>query len=118
MPTAAVFRRLALSLEGAVEGAHMGHPDFRAANGKIFASLYPGEKSGMVKLTGEQQAELMHAFPDAFMPASGAWGRAGATTVDLGKVETDVLRQALTRAWNNVIAQPAKKKRSTKKARL
>ena len=36
--TAEDFRRLALSLAGATEGAHMGHPDFRA-NGGVFASL-------------------------------------------------------------------------------
>ena len=37
-------------MEGAVEGAHMGHPDFRA-HGKIFATLHPDLQTGMVKLT-------------------------------------------------------------------
>ena len=32
------FRRTALRLPEATEGAHMGHPDFRVRN-KIFASL-------------------------------------------------------------------------------
>jgi hypothetical protein len=32
--TPAAFRKLALSLEGAIEGAHGGHPDFRAKPGK------------------------------------------------------------------------------------
>jgi hypothetical protein len=32
------FRRIALSLEGAEEGSHMGQPDFRAG-GRIFATL-------------------------------------------------------------------------------
>jgi hypothetical protein len=32
------FRRLALSLPAAVEGAHMGHADFRVG-GRIFATL-------------------------------------------------------------------------------
>jgi hypothetical protein len=36
--TPASFRKLALSLEGALEGAHGGHRDFRAG-GKVFASL-------------------------------------------------------------------------------
>ena len=44
------FRRIALGMDGAVEGAHMGHPDFRA-NGKIFATLHPDLQTGMVKLT-------------------------------------------------------------------
>ncbi len=47
------FRALALTLEGAVESAHMGHPDFRA-NGRIFATLYPGEGTGMIKLPPDE----------------------------------------------------------------
>lgn len=35
------FRRIALGMIGAVEGAHMGHPDFRV-NGRIFATLQTG----------------------------------------------------------------------------
>jgi len=39
--TPAAFRKLALSFEGASEGAHGGHADFRAG-GKVFATLgYP-----------------------------------------------------------------------------
>jgi hypothetical protein len=33
--TPAGFRRIALGMEGAVEGAHMAHPDFRV-NKRIF----------------------------------------------------------------------------------
>lgn len=40
MLTPDAFRRLALDLPGAIESAHMGHPDFRA-NGRIFATLHP-----------------------------------------------------------------------------
>lgn len=36
--TAADFRRIALSLEGAEESSHMGSPDFRVG-GRIFATL-------------------------------------------------------------------------------
>ena len=38
-------------MEGAVEGAHMGHPDFRV-NARIFATIHPDQQFGMVKLTG------------------------------------------------------------------
>lgn len=38
------FRRMALSLEGAEEGSHMGSPDFRVG-GRIFATL-AGAPSG------------------------------------------------------------------------
>jgi len=111
------FRRIALSLNGASEGAHMGHPDFRA-NGRIFATLYPDGKSGMVKLTPDQQQEFMRADSAAFVPASGAWGRQGCTTVRLDSIDEDTLGQAMTLAWQNTVKNPvaktAKTKRSTK----
>ncbi len=42
--TAADFRRLALSFEGAEEGSHMGNADFRV-NGRIFATLARSKKA-------------------------------------------------------------------------
>ncbi len=57
------FRNLALSLPETSERAHVGHPDFRVG-GKIFATLWPGDEWGMVKLTPEQQGEFMVAEPD------------------------------------------------------
>ena len=111
------FRRLALKMEGAAEGAHMGHPDFRA-NGKIFATLYPDGASGMVKLTPDQQQDFMSADA-AFSPASGAWGRQGCTTVRLDSIVEDKLGEAMTLAWQNTVkaAAQAKPKRPTKPAK-
>ncbi|MGZ8884948.1 MAG: MmcQ/YjbR family DNA-binding protein [Halobacteriota archaeon] len=111
------FRRIALMMKGAIEGAHMGHPDFRA-NGRIFATLYPDGESGMVKLTPNQQQEFMRAEPATFVPASGAWGRQGCTTVRVASVDEDTLGQAMTLAWQNTVKNPvakvAKTRRSTK----
>ena len=39
------FRRIALGMKGAIESAHMGHPDFRA-NGRIFATLHHDRQWG------------------------------------------------------------------------
>ncbi len=101
MATAATFRRLALALPEAAEGAHGGHPDFRVAN-KVFASLGVPDKSwGMVKLRPEQQEMLMGAEPDALKPAAGAWGRRGYTHVRLAVVDRATLRGALAMAWRN-----------------
>jgi hypothetical protein len=36
--TPAAFARLALALDGATQGTHGGHPDFRAG-GRVFASM-------------------------------------------------------------------------------
>jgi len=100
MLTADQFRGIVLRMEGASENAHMGHPDFRA-NGKIFATLYPDGESGMVKLTPEQQQEFMRRDSVAFLPASGAWGRQGCTTVKLTALDEDILGEAITLAWQN-----------------
>ena len=107
--TANEFRSLALKMDGATEGAHMGHPDFRA-NGRIFATLYPDGKSGMVKLTPDQQQDFMNVDPAAFTPASGAWGRQGCTTVQLNLVAEDRLGEAMTLAWQNTVKIVAKAK--------
>jgi hypothetical protein len=99
--TANRFRKLALGLPDTVEAEHMNHPDFRV-NGKIFATLGPGEKWGMVKLTPEQQEEFIKAEPGAFDPCSGAWGRRGATQVHLENANQDTVQRALKIAWRNI----------------
>lgn len=69
--TADQFQKLALRLNNTSEQSHMGHPDFRV-NGRIFATLfYPDEDWAMVKLTPEQQQEIIKKAPDAFVPANG-----------------------------------------------
>ncbi len=79
----------------------MAHPDFRVG-GRIFASLgYPDPKHGMVKLTPEQQTELLGTAPETFRPAAGAWGRSGSTTVLLASAKATTLSPVLRQAWEN-----------------
>ncbi len=117
--TAEDFRRLALGMQGAIEKAHMGHPDFRA-NGRIFASIHSNDRFGMVKLEPDEQRELMAAHPRLFEPSSGAWGRQGCTNVRLDSrsgVHESAVRGALLLAWNHVMEKRPPSKRSTKSAR-
>ena len=87
----------------------MGHPDFRVG-GKIFATLgYPDDEWGMVALPPEQQAMAIEAEADSFMPAAGAWGRDGATLVNLAQVPDSWLERTLDWAWQN--RAPAKLKK-------
>src|SRR5471030_1721523 len=114
------FRRIALGMKGAVEGAHMAHPDFRA-NGRIFATLSPDARLGMVKLTPAQQEEFVRAEPETFVPAKGAWGRSGCTMVQLASADGDTVGEAMTLAWQATAktskkapgktAKPARKRR-------
>lgn len=96
--TGETFRTLALALEGAEERAHMGHPDFRV-NGRIFASLQADERRATVMVTPDEQASLLPQAPDVFVPAAGAWGRQGCTTIDLARADTALVRGALVLAW-------------------
>ena len=103
------FRRTALSLAGAVEGAHVAHPDFRVGN-RIFASLHSKDQYGMVKLTPEQQQCLIEDRPGMFVPESGAWGRSGCTRVILKAAGEEAVGEALTLAWKNLVRKPQRKK--------
>ena len=107
--TATQFRRLALALEGVVEAEHMNHPDFRVG-GKIFATLQPGLKKGMVSLSPEEQARFIEEAPKMFEPAAGAWGRGGSTLVNLAAADPEVVGEALTLAWQRRIALTAQQK--------
>jgi hypothetical protein len=110
--TADHFRRIALRLEGVVESAHMGHPDFRA-NGKIFATLHADNRAGMIKLTPDQQQEMIRSNPEIFSPESGAWGRAGSTRVHLEAADEETVGNAMTLAWQN-LSNKTKRLRSRK----
>jgi len=102
------FRVLALSLDGAIERAHMGHPDFRA-NGRIFATLHADDEWGMVKLAPEEQKEFIRTYRRTFEPSAGAWGRQGCTNVRLATVEPVTLRAALLLAWEKTAATPPRR---------
>ncbi len=96
------FRRIALSMDGASEGAHMSHADFRV-RGKIFATLgYPDARFGMVKLTPEQQRAFVASDSAGFVPVKGAWGEKGATSVRLSAAREELLEEAMAAACANV----------------
>ena len=106
--TVADFRRIALSLEGAEEGSHMGSPDFRVG-GRIFATLASQKQGyGNLMLTPEQQAEFVAELSEVFLPIPGGWGRMGATHVRLSAVNEDVLAGALRAAWKIRVEKNAK----------
>lgn len=112
--TADDFRRLALSLEGAEEGSHMGAADFRVG-GRIFATLASLHQGfGNVKLTPEMQAGFVAEAPDIFIPVAGGWGRGGMTHVRLAKVTKDVLSGALRAAWQLRLNQNKKTSRAAR----
>ena len=112
--TANQFRKIVLGLQGTIEASHMSHPDFRAANGRIFATLSEDQTRGMASLTPEQQADFIARAPKIFTPAAGAWGRGGSTMIDLKNADADIVGEAITLAWQRVSALPASKSKRSK----
>jgi hypothetical protein len=103
--TADDFRKLALSFPETAESAHMHHPDFRVC-GEIFATLgYPDENSAVVKLTPDEQRDLVCGDPDVFQSVKGAWGRRGNTSIHLPGARIQIVREALSAAWRNTAPQ-------------
>ncbi len=113
--TVADFRRFALALPGAMESAHMGHPDFRLVdargNARIFATLSAQDRGcGVLKLTVEQQQAFIAELPEVFSPVHGGWGRMGMTLIHLAAADRATLEGALATACRNVeLKQLAKK---------
>jgi len=108
------FRAIALGMQGAIEGEHMRHPDFRA-NGRIFASLHADDLWGTVMLAPEEQREFLELKPAMFKPSSGAWGRQGCTDVRLSAADARTLTQAMTLAWERVMAKPPARPRTKRR---
>ena len=97
--TANDFRRIALGLEGAEEGSHMGAADFRVGR-RIFATLASQKQGyGNLMLTRDHQAAFIAEQPDLFLPVFGGWGRMGATHIRLAEADEDTLTGALHTCW-------------------
>jgi hypothetical protein len=112
---AADFRRVALSLDGAEEGSHMGAPDFRVG-GRIFATLASQHEGyGNLMLTPEIQADFVNDAAEVFLPIRGGWGRMGMTHICLAKATEDVLAGALRAAWKLRLEKNDRTRSKTKK---
>lgn len=108
------FQRIALSMEGAEQGSHMGSADFRVG-GRIFATLASAKLGyGNLMLTPELQADFVGERPDVFLPIAGGWGRMGMTHIRLAESDEDVGTGALRAAWKLRVAKNAKTKKRAK----
>lgn len=102
MVTIDEFRALALSYPDTEELLHFDIPSFRYKN-RIFATYWEKDNRAMLKLSPIDQS-VFCAYPKAvFLPVNGAWGRQGATFVELKKVRKDMFRDALKLAYDGVV---------------
>jgi hypothetical protein len=94
-------RRIALDLPEAVEVDHHGFPSFRVA-GKIFCTIHLEQPRVMVKLTRENQDNLVAGHPGAVEPVPGSWGRKGSTFIWREQADAALISMLLKLAWANV----------------
>ena len=99
------FRKLALSFDQVVELPHFEKTSFRV-NKKIFSTLDLNSEIAMVKFTEIEQSVFCAFDKTIIYPVPGAWGKKGATFIELKKVRKDMLKDALTVSYCNVA--PAK----------
>lgn len=100
MVTVKTFRRICLAQPEVQEVVHWENPAFRTKR-KIFTTLREKEKRANFNFTPEEQAAFCQADSESFFPVEGGWGRQGWTTVDLKKVDEEMLTNAIRSAWYN-----------------
>ena len=93
-------REIALALPGAEQRSHFETIDFRVRN-RIFCRL-PGNGRMTVRITPEEQAELMAESPETFTAPPNQWGRHGWTFVHLAEADAKQLREVVTDAWRRL----------------
>ena len=103
------FRTLALSFPDTEELPHFHLQSFRVRK-KIFATLWRKENRAMLKLSLVDQSVFCAFDKAVFFPVPGAWGKQGATFVELKKVRKDMFKDALTTAYNGVVQKKQSKK--------
>ena len=106
MADAALFRRIALSLDGAVEYPHFDRRAFKAR--VTFATLAPDERTANIKFAPDEQALKCAVAPDAFAPLENAWGRQGWTRAILSALSEVELKAALEMAHRHGAAPKRK----------
>jgi hypothetical protein len=107
MVTIEEFRQLALSLPGAIELPHFELTSFRV-NKKIFATLDAQNHRACLMLSAIEQSVFTTQDKAIIYPVPNKWGQQGATYVKLTKVHPDLLKDALTVAYEGKAAKPKK----------
>ena len=98
------FRKIALSFPGTEELPHFHLTSFRFKN-KIFATYHSKEQRAMIKLSLVSQSVFCAYDSSVFYPVPGAWGKKGATFVDLAKVRKDMFKDALSTSYRELTSK-------------
>jgi hypothetical protein len=107
-------KQFALSLPGTEMYDHVGKPAFRA-NGRTFSTLWEPEQRMMILLSLIDQSVFSAFNPAIIYPVPNKWGTHGFTFFELKEMRQDMLEDALTTAYQTVMAKKPNKKSPKKK---
>lgn len=94
-------RRTALSMPESGEEAHCESASF-CVNKKIFCTLAKGNDRTTIKLSSEDQNNLVVHDPASISPVSGYWGKKGWTEVKFPGLDEDRMTTLIRLAWATV----------------
>ncbi len=102
MTTFDSFRELALSFPNTTEAIHFDRIAFRTPK-RIFATMIPENTTANIRLSPDQQSELISLDSVSIYPVPNKWGAQGWTTVDLVHIRREILLEILTVAYSGAI---------------
>ena len=110
MITFELFKKLALSFEGANEHTNFEKPSFRVGK-KIFATYDVKYHQACLKLNEIDQS-VFSSFDSAIIyPIPNKWGLQGWTTIELKSAPEEMLKDALQTAWQTMMDKKKTSKR-------
>ncbi len=104
MVTASAFKQLALAMPNAIETPHFENTAFKIRE-KIFTTLNRKESRCCLKLSVIDQSVFCTFDKEVIFPMPDKWGKQGWILVNLRNVKKDMLKDALTTAYQTVLSK-------------
>ncbi len=101
------FRQFALAFPGTTEQPHFEKTSFRTKK-RIFATLSTDNHRACIKFSPIDQSVFCAIDKTIIYPVPNKWGQQGWTLIDLKKIRKNILKEALTIAYNKVSMQNIK----------
>ncbi|MEJ1240398.1 MmcQ/YjbR family DNA-binding protein [Chryseolinea sp. T2] len=108
--TTAAFRKLALAFPSTEEHPHFERAAFKVTGKRIFATMLESDSLVNMVLTTDAQHDFC-AVTEYIYPVPNKWGQKGWTTFEIKHLDADVIQQALSSAYSEVMQPKPKRKR-------
>ncbi len=97
------FTELALSFPHTIAAPHFERTAFKVVGKRIFATLHEESETANIKFSPADQSVYSLIDKEAIYPVNNKWGLQGWTTFQLGRVNNELMLDALNTAYNEVL---------------